>query len=121
MSAASEQITVPELRERLAQGQPTVLIDVRFGKVGDLPGAVAVPVTDLEDDPRDWDRDALLVVFCQHGHGASEYAQEVLREQGYENVVRLVGGVDAWLQWASRDSNPGAARPGGEGGPPPRR
>ncbi|MGC8488107.1 MAG: rhodanese-like domain-containing protein [Clostridia bacterium] len=38
-----------------------------------------------------------MVVFCQHGHGASEYAQEVLREQGNRRVVRLAGGVDAWM------------------------
>ncbi len=111
MSALADAITVSELQERMAVGLPTVLIDVRFGKVGAIPGAVAVPVTDLEDDPRDWDREALLVVFCQHGHGASEYAQEVLREQGYTQVVRLVGGVDAWMR---------AAAPGGEGGGLPR-
>ncbi len=100
---AGGSITVPELVERLERGEPTVLIDVRFGKVGDVPGAIAVPVTDLEDDPRDWDRGALLVVFCQHGHGASEYAQEVLREQGYDRVVRLTGGVDAWMQFHHRE------------------
>lgn len=91
-------ITVEDLEARQRAGEPTVLIDVRFGKVGEIPGALAVPVTDLEDDPREFDRHALLVVFCQHGKGASEYAQEVLREQGYQRVVRLAGGADAWLR-----------------------
>ena len=99
---APDTITVPEVVERLRRGLPTVLIDVRFAKIGDVPGSVAVPVTDLEDDPRDWDPEALLVVFCQHGHGASEYAQEVLREQGYDQVARLTGGVDAWLKFHHR-------------------
>jgi rhodanese-related sulfurtransferase len=90
-------ISVTELRNRLEAGLPTVLIDVRLAKTGSIPGAVLVPVTDLEDEPREWRRDALLVVFCQHGHGASEYAQEVLREQGYDHVVTLEGGVDAWM------------------------
>jgi rhodanese-related sulfurtransferase len=108
---AKGTITVPEVVERLQRGEPTVLIDVRFGKMGDVPGSVAVPVTDLEDDPRDWDREALLVVFCQHGHGASEYAQEVLREQGYDQVVRLTGGVDAWVQFHH------GPRPGKEAAP----
>lgn len=96
---AGDSITVPEVVERMQRGEPTVLIDVRLGKMGDVPGSVAVPVMDLEDDPRDWDRDALLVVLCQHGHGASEYAQEVLREQGYAHVARLTGGADAWVQF----------------------
>lgn len=93
----TETISVADLVARLQAGQPTVLIDIRLAKTGTIPGAVQMPVTDLEDEPRDWDREALLVVFCQHGHGASEYAQEVLNEQGYPNVVRLEGGVDAWL------------------------
>ncbi len=96
-STADDVISVGELKERLQQGAPTVLIDVRLAKVGTIPGALQVPVTDLEDEPREYPSDALLVVFCQHGHGASEYAQEVLREQGHRNVSRLAGGVDAWL------------------------
>lgn len=100
MDTNSDVITVEALKRRLQAGLPTVLIDVRLGKTGSIPGAVSVPVTDLEDDPQEWDRDALLVVFCQHGRGASEYAQEVLREQGYPHVARLEGGVDAWLAQA---------------------
>lgn len=98
MNGDGDAITVEALKARLAAGVPTVLIDVRLGKVGTIPGALQIPVTDLEDEPRAYPKDALLVVFCQHGHGASEYAQEVLREQGQPNVVRLVGGVDAWLE-----------------------
>lgn len=94
---AGDVISVDDLKARLHAGAPTVLIDVRLAKVGTIPGALQVPVTDLEDDPRSYPDDALLVVFCQHGHGASEYAQEVLREQGNRRVVRLAGGVDAWM------------------------
>lgn len=94
---SDQTITVPALLERLREKRPTILIDIRLAKTGTIPGSVQVPVTDLEDEPHDWDPEALLVVFCQHGHGASDYAQEVLRDQGYTNVVRLEGGVDAWL------------------------
>ena len=100
MREPKDVITVTELRARLRAGEPTILIDVRLARVGTIPGALQIPVTDLEDEPRSYDPDALLVVFCQHGHGASEYAQEVLREQGHPNVVRLAGGVDAWLESA---------------------
>lgn len=98
MNDADDVISVDDLKARLQTGAPTVLIDVRLAKVGTIPGALQIPVTDLEDEPREYPADALLVVFCQHGHGASEYAQEVLREQGYANVARLVGGVDAWIR-----------------------
>jgi rhodanese-related sulfurtransferase len=89
-------ITVDGLKRRLNRGLPTVLIDVRWPSGDTIPGAIRVPVTDLEDEPRTFDRESLLVVFCQHGGGASQYAQEVLRDQGYPHVVRLEGGMDAW-------------------------
>jgi thiosulfate sulfurtransferase len=94
----TDTITVPELEARLRSGAPTVVIDIRLADVGGIPGAVHIPVTDLEDDPRPFDPESLLVVYCQHGRGASQYAQEVLREQGYPRVVRLEGGLDAWRE-----------------------
>jgi rhodanese-related sulfurtransferase len=97
------RITVAELKERLREGSPTVLIDVRLAKVGTIPGAVHVPVTDLEDEPREFDRESLLVVFCQHGKGASDYAREVLLEQGYTQVACLAGGMDAWTEDGAND------------------
>jgi rhodanese-related sulfurtransferase len=89
-------ISVQALRERLAQGLPTTVIDVRWVPVDTIPGAIHVPLTELEDAPPAFDPDHVLVVFCQHGRGASEYAQEVLREHGYPHVLRLEGGLDAW-------------------------
>jgi thiosulfate sulfurtransferase len=95
---------VAALRERLEAGRPTILIDVRLAPAPSIPGAVHVPVTDLEDEPRVFDRESLLVVFCQHGRGASDYAREVLQEQGYRHVVALAGGLDAW--WADTAPSP---------------
>ena len=88
------------LYERLRGGEALTVIDVRLGKVGEIPGAVHVPVTDLEDDPRSWPEDRDLVVFCQHGGGGSIYAAEVLAEQGYSRVYVLEGGLDAYLEVA---------------------
>ncbi len=97
----SEYIEPQELARRLADPNPPLLVDVRIGQIGYIPGAVHVPVLDLEDEPREWERDRHIVVFCQFGKGASEYAAEVLEEQGFQHVLKLRGGMDGWNEYLS--------------------
>ncbi len=92
----AEYIEPEELLQRLQESNPPLVVDVRIGQIGQIPGAIHVPVLDLEDSPQDWDREREIVVFCQFGKGASEYAAEVLEEQGFTQVFKLVGGMDGW-------------------------
>ncbi len=92
----AQHINARELTEWQAKAVPLVLIDVRFAQIGTIPEAIHVPVTDLEDREWHWDPNARIVVFCQYGRGASEYAAEVLEEQGYSQVFQLIGGIEAW-------------------------
>ncbi|MCL4494020.1 MAG: rhodanese-like domain-containing protein [Firmicutes bacterium] len=95
------EITARELLDRLRSGDadhPIIVIDVRLAQIGTIPGARHVPVTDLEDKEWEWDPNAELVVYCQLGKGGSDYAAEVLEEQGYQKVYKLVGGMDSWEQ-----------------------
>lgn len=92
----SEYMEPAELVRRLTSVNPPLVVDVRIGQLGRIPGAVHVPVLELEDSPRDWDRGRDVVVFCQFGKGASEYAAEVLEEQGFRRVFKLVGGMEGW-------------------------
>ena len=93
----AKDILASELAAWRRQGLPVVVIDVRFDQIGTIPGSVHVPVTDLEDKEWDWEKTTKLVVCCQYGRGASEYAAEVLEEQGYKEVYKLKGGLDAWI------------------------
>lgn len=92
----AEYIEPGALVKRLQSPNPPLVIDVRIGQIGQIPGAIHIPVLDLEDSPQDWDRKREVVVFCQFGKGASEYAAEVLEEQGFTHVFKLVGGMDGW-------------------------
>ncbi|MBX5467548.1 MAG: rhodanese-like domain-containing protein [Firmicutes bacterium] len=94
----AEPITVEELDRLLRDKVPVTVVDVRLDATGAIPGAEHVPVTDLEEREWPWDRERLLVVYCQHGRGASAYAAEVLEQQGFRAVRTLVGGLDAWRQ-----------------------
>lgn len=96
------KITAQDLATRLMHAdphRPIIVIDVRLGQIRTIPGAYHVPVTDLEDKEWNWDPDAEIVVYCQFGKGGSEYAAEVLEDQGYQKVYKLVGGMDAWDQF----------------------
>lgn len=93
----AEYVTVEDVMKWQTAGENLVLIDVRLAQIGEIPGSVHVPVTDLEDKEWHWDTSAKLVVFCQYGRGASEYAAEVLEEQGHTQVFKLQGGMDAWV------------------------
>ena len=92
----AEYIEPGALVQRLQAPHPPLMVDVRIGQIGQIPGAIHIPVLDLEDSPQDWDREREIVVFCQFGKGASEYAADVLEEQGFTHVFKLVGGMDGW-------------------------
>ncbi|PSR38092.1 MAG: rhodanese-like domain-containing protein [Sulfobacillus thermosulfidooxidans] len=98
----ADTISASDLAQLLKNAEPqhpVVVIDVRLGQVGAIPGAYHVPVTDLEDKEWHWDPEADVVVYCQLGKGGSDYAAEVLEEQGYHKVHKLGGGFNAWEAW----------------------
>lgn len=95
----AEYIDAQELVKRLGSETPPLLIDVRIGQIGQIPGATHIPILDLEDRPEPVQPDRDVVVFCQFGKGASEYAAEVLEEQGWTRVYKLRGGMDGWVQY----------------------
>jgi rhodanese-related sulfurtransferase len=107
----AEWISAETLADWMASPRPLTVIDVRLGKVGTLAEAIHIPVTDLEDEPRVFPQDHDLVVFCQFGGRGSEYAAEVLEEQGYHSVYMLTGGLDAYLALTPRTVSEGIERP----------
>ncbi len=106
----ADEISAQELAQRIKEagpGREVIVIDVRLGQIGSIPGAHHVPVTDLEDKEWDWNPEAELVVYCQFGKGGSDYAAEVLEEQGYHKVHKLHGGMDAWVSWQQHSQDGG--------------
>ncbi len=99
----AEWIAPKTLQDWMAEGRAVTLIDIRLGKVGTLAEAIQIPVTDLEDEPRKFPADHALVVFCQNGGRASDYAAEVLEEQGNRAVYMIKGGLDAYLEATNTD------------------
>ncbi len=109
----ADWITVDELAARLKDEtapRPFKLVDVRYTQIGEISGAVHIPVLDLEEKLPDWPKDTEIVVFCQFGKGASDYAAEVFEQEGYCRVRKLQGGMDAWLKATERSPSGDTSR-----------
>ena len=91
-----------DLLKRLKAKNPPAIIDVRSGfefRAGHIPGAIHAPtwkiLLRLAHIPAD--KDAELVVTCEHGPRAG-LARGLLEAFGYRNVALLSGHMAGWRQ-----------------------
>ncbi|HXY29615.1 MAG TPA: MBL fold metallo-hydrolase [Gemmatimonadaceae bacterium] len=95
--ATIPQMSARDLASRLASNGIRVL-DVRTlaeWQTGHIPGAVHVPLVELEHRISELDNTRPTVVQCQSG-SRSAIASSLLAARGFERVFNLVGGIDAW-------------------------
>ena len=86
-----------ELTRELTQG-PAALVDVRFPgewAQGAIPGAVHIPLDQLEERLAEIPRGGRVVVYCQSGLRSST-AASLLEQAGFGEVVDLAGGYAGW-------------------------
>jgi molybdopterin/thiamine biosynthesis adenylyltransferase/rhodanese-related sulfurtransferase len=106
-AASLPEISVHELKARMAGSEPFVLVDVREPDehaICRLPDAVLIPLGQLAERLHELDRDADIVVHCKAG-GRSAKAIELLISRGFGNVCHVAGGINAW----SREIDPDVA------------
>jgi hydroxyacylglutathione hydrolase len=97
--ATLPQISVQDLRERL-QASDTQVLDVRREpewETGHIEGAVWWPLDNFKVAPPEIDREAPLAVHCKSGY-RSMIACSLLLRAGFQNVINVDGGFDAWAQ-----------------------
>lgn len=66
---------------------------------GILPGALCIPVDELERRANELPKDARWLVYCASG-GRSAAACEWMSQAGFEEVHNLAGGIQSWPQGA---------------------
>ncbi len=98
--AASDPIemTVIEARDQLEIHPETPLIDVREDferEICSLPKSQQLTEALAETMLADWDREQMIIFQCHHG-GRSRAAAEYFKQQGFNQVRNLTGGIDAW-------------------------
>ena len=80
------------------QSKGAQIIDVRTPgeyALAHIPGAVNVPVDQLQASAASWNRSASYVVYCASG-ARSAQASEIMKAMGFKNVADLSGGIEAW-------------------------
>ncbi len=93
-------VSVDELKKRLAANEPVVLVDVREKEEfrgGYIPGAVSVPRGYLEQniESRVPDKTTKVITYCAGGSRAVLAAQ-TLKQFGYQNVEFFGPGFPRW-------------------------
>jgi hydroxyacylglutathione hydrolase len=97
--ATLPQITVEALSGRLQESSVQVL-DVRREpewEAGHIEGATWWPLDNFKVAPPEIDRNLPIAVHCKGGY-RSMIACSLLQRAGFQNVVNVVGGFDAWQQ-----------------------
>ena len=99
--ASTGDITVEELKQRLDNGEQVFILDVRnlpeYG-ICKIAGSTLVPLLELPQRVRELDRDREMIVHCKSGMRSAK-AVAFLREQGFQKVRNLKGGI---LEWAAK-------------------
>ena len=95
-----QQLQVRQLAAMLEAGDPVFLLDVRQPwehETAALPGSVLAPLDQLAHQARELTphEGATIVVYCHHGI-RSQHGAALLQHLGFQNVVSLAGGIDAW-------------------------
>jgi rhodanese-related sulfurtransferase len=103
------EITVAELAERRKNAAALVLLDVREPWEQEealIEGSRLMPMADVPSRAhQELDPDSDIIAICHHGTRSMSVTMW-LRDQGFEKVQSLRGGIDAW----SREVDPKVPR-----------
>ena len=91
------QMSVQELKQRMDSGDDLLLLDVREPyeyQIANICGTL-VPMNDVPRRLDEISRDREIVVQCRSG-SRSQRVAEFLKQNGYEKVANLAGGILAW-------------------------
>jgi adenylyltransferase/sulfurtransferase len=95
-----DEIDALGLKVKMDEKQDFVLVDVREQNEYDMariPGSILVPLSQLPNRFHELDKykGKEIVVHCKMG-GRSAKAIAFLKQQGFDNLVNVVGGITGW-------------------------
>lgn len=96
----SPALTPAELEGKLSTQDAPLVIDVRkpveFG-IAHIPGAKNIPLDEIEDRLDEFRNDNGVLIYCING-ARTRQAEPLLYNHGIENVYRLEGALQSWIQ-----------------------
>ena len=94
------EIDVHQLKARLDDPKPFVLLDVREPaevEVGKIEQSIVIPLGELPDRIGELDSGAETIIHCKAG-GRSAKALAFLNESGFTKACHVQGGITAWAR-----------------------
>jgi rhodanese-related sulfurtransferase len=86
--------------ETLRQRDDVVVIDVREDweyEAGHIPGATLIPLAQIPGRMSEIPTDKTVIAVCRSGNRSGQ-ATQFLRQQGFDNVHNMQGGMLTWEQ-----------------------
>lgn len=93
-------INVYDLKARMDAGEHPVIVDVREPhewEISEIAGSLKIPKGQVVARQNEIPRDGEVIVQCKTGIRSRDSIL-MLQEQGFTNLVNLVGGVNAWAR-----------------------
>ena len=89
-----KSITLKEVQQKINDGEPLVLIDVReqWERDADNIGGIHIPMNELMERMDEIPKDVPVVIYCKKGI-RSQIAIQRLETRGYVNVLNLTLGI----------------------------
>jgi sulfur-carrier protein adenylyltransferase/sulfurtransferase len=96
----ADEISVLELKERMDRGDAPTIVDVREPhevQICRIPGAVSIPMRELQARVHELDPAAEVVLQCRSGVRSAN-ATLWLRSVGFTRARNLTGGILEWIE-----------------------
>ncbi|THE13172.1 hypothetical protein E1I69_08715 [Bacillus timonensis] len=87
-----------ELEAAISSGKDILVLDVREAAeyaFNHIPGAVSIPLGDLEERINELNEEKEIYVICRTG-SRSDLASQKLTEKGFKNVINVLPGMSKW-------------------------
>jgi rhodanese-related sulfurtransferase len=94
------EIDPTELQRRLSNGDRPLILDVREPweiATASVAGTHNIPMGEIPSRLTELDPDRETIVMCHHGVRSAQVARYLARS-GFEQVLNLAGGIDAWSE-----------------------
>lgn len=96
-------ISVIDLQQKINNHDDFILIDVResFEREHFNIGGLHIPMQTVFERVGEIPKDKNVVLYCQKGIRSMIVIQRLSEKFGYQNLINLQGGMDAWLKMKS--------------------
>ena len=100
-----QTITAEELKMKLDAGEKPILLDVREGweyEICNIPNSINISMSDVNQMFDKLVPTDETIVICHHGMRSFQVGS-YLESNGFNNIVNLEGGIDAWAKTVAPD------------------